>query len=146
MSPFSGFVCCRKVLLEHLSFYVLHNTVPLLTSKKPCSPVHITAFFLVFKGVSKISCLYGLPVHGNKDILNLPGNIYYIVPSYHNLLTFSFVQQSHIWCTIWDQRVEESLGGSSDSCFRVVWRAERWEHCKLGDVGCIGMLFWGCNL
>ena len=37
----------------------------LLTSKKPCSPVHMTDFFLVC--VSKTSCLYGLPAHGNKD-------------------------------------------------------------------------------
>lgn len=97
--------------------------------------------------VSKTSCLYGLPAHGNKDILNLSKNIYFIIPLLPQCpLTYSFAQQSDVRRTIWDEGVEERLGGSSDSCFRVIWRAEGWEHCKLGDVGRIRMLFWSCYL
>lgn len=61
-------------------------------------------------------------------------------------LTHSFAHQSDVRRTIWDQGVKERLEGRSDSCFRVIRQAEGWEHCKLRDVGCIGMLFWSCNL
>lgn len=70
------------------------------------------------------------------------------MPSYHgkSSVTYSFAQQSDVWCTIWDQGVEERLGGCSDSCLRVIWRAEGWEDCKPGDVRWIGMLFRSCDL
>lgn len=80
--------------------------------------------------------------------INLAGRIYSRTHSNHSILIFTlcFADQGDVWRTIRNQGAGETLAGSSESCLRVIWGTRGGEHCELGDVGCIGVLFWSRNL
>lgn len=64
--------------------------------------------------------------------------------SNHSILLFTlrFADQGYVRRTIRNQ----GTGESSESRLRFIWGAEGGEQCELGDVGCVGVLFWSRSL
>ena len=71
LSVLEGNIILLLLMYSNKNIELLVSKTKILTSQKPCSPGHMTPWFLLDLWESRISCLYGAPTKCKDDILNI---------------------------------------------------------------------------